>query len=333
MTQLALGLVQRFPRGDSRSLRGAQLRDQGLALEAAAGDLALRSRLTVREEYFEILKQRQLAQINQEAEAVFGDLEDITRDYYATGRVQQQDVLRAEVERSRVRERATGITEEEERARARLAVWIGDLAWRQLDGSWPSLPQTRPLPEILDNLSRHPRLQALQQQVLAAERGVSLAEQAYRPEFAVDLTYGGRGGTNMDGSDRADLFSVMVTMDLPLFTAERQDRAVAARVAETSAAAFDRDDAHRRLLAEVHLQARTLARQRERLALFETELLPEASFNSEATYSAYQAAVENLSTLMRAHITRFDLQMEHARLQAEALKTQARLLYLQEVSP
>jgi outer membrane protein TolC len=125
----------------------------------------------------------------------------------------------------------------------------------------------------------------------------------------------------------------MVTMDLPLFTAERQDRAVAARVAETSAAAFDRDDAHRRLLAEVHLQARTLARQRERLALFETELLPEASFNSEATYSAYQAAVENLSTLMRAHITRFDLQMEHARLQAEALKTQARLLYLQEVSP
>ncbi len=37
----------------------------------------------------------------------------------------------------------------------------------------------------------------------------------------------------------------------------------------------------------------------------------------------------DLTTLMRARITEFDLQLEYARLQAETLKTQARLLYLE----
>ena len=333
MTQVLVGLVQRFPRGETRSLRSAQLREQGLALDAFAADLALRARLAVREEYLEVLKQRHLADINREAEAVFSDLEDITGDYYATGRVQQQDVLRAALERSRVRERATGIAEEEDRARARLATWIGEAAWQPLEPQWPLLPTTRPQQDLLDGLTHHPRLRALHQQVVAADRGVALAEQAYKPEFAVDLTYGGRGGTDMDGSERSDLLSVMVTMDLPLFTAGRQDRDLAARVAESSAAAYDRDDVYRRLQAELQLQARTLGRQRERLALFQNELLPEASFNAEATYSAYQAAVENLTTLMRARLTEFDLRLEYARLQAEVLKTQARLLYLQGETP
>jgi len=276
-----------------------------------------------------VLKQQRLAEINAEAESAFRDLEDITQDYYATGRVQQQDVLRAAVELARVRERSSRIAEQEERARARLATWVAEAAWQPLEPGWPSLAEPLPDADIVAGLARHPRLLALHQQVLAADKGVALAEQAYKPGFTVDLGYGARGGTNMDGSDRPDLLSVMVTMDLPLFSGNRQDRLTEASIAESSAAAFDRDDAHRRLRAEVALQAGTLARQRERLSLFESSLLPDAEFNAEASYSAYQAAVGDLTTLMRARITEFDLQLEHASLQAETLKTRARLLYLQ----
>ncbi len=78
----------------------------------------------------------------------------------------------------------------------------------------------------------------MQQQVAAAETGVELAEQRYKPEFGIDLTYGGRGGNNPDGSSRSDLFSIMVMMDLPLFHKNRQDRYKAAAIAESSVAAF-----------------------------------------------------------------------------------------------
>nr|NIP19381.1 TolC family protein [Xanthomonadales bacterium]NIX14167.1 TolC family protein [Xanthomonadales bacterium] len=124
----------------------------------------------------------------------------------------------------------------------------------------------------------------------------------------------------------------MVVMDIPLFTANRQDRVVAASVAEANAASFNRDDVYRLMLSDVELHAANLRRERARLSLFEQTLLPDAGFNAESTFEAYQAAVENLTTLMRARITEYELQLDYASLQAESLKTRARLLYLQGAS-
>lgn len=329
MTQVQVGVVQRFPRGDSRELRAEQISERARSLEEAASDLELRVVLSVREEFLEVIKQRRLAKINQDAEAAFSDLEEITQDYYATGRVQQQDVLRAGVELAKVQERASRIAEEEDRARARLAAWVGQAAWYPIGDDWPILKQPTTLQNAQDGLDRHPRLQALHQEVIAADTAVELAEQSYKPEFSLDLTYGGRGGMNPDGSSRSDLLSFMVMMDVPLFTKNRQDRLVAASLAESSVAAFNRDDVYRRMHSELQMQASTLNRQAERLRLFEESLLPEAEFNAEATLEAYQAALEDLTTLMRARITEFDLQLEYERLRAESHKTRARLLYLE----
>jgi outer membrane protein TolC len=329
MTQLQLGIVQKFPRGDSRALRADQFRELAKGMGEHALDLELRIQLAVREEFFEVLKQQRLAEINREAEAAFSDLEEITQEYYATGRVQQQDVLSAAVEFAKVQERSSRIAEKEQRARARLGMWIQDAAWENLSLVWPTLTEPSSAQVIKDALSSHPRVLVLSQDVLVADKGVELAAQNYKPEFAIDLSYGGRGGSNPDGSSRSDMLTFMVMMDVPLFHGKRQDRLHAASIAESSAAAFNRDDIHRRMRSEVDLHSKTLQRQRERLALFEQLLLPEAEYNANATLDAYQAALEDLTTLMRARITEFDLQLEHVRLQAETSKTLARLLYLE----
>jgi len=333
MTQVQFGVIQRFPRGETRDLRAEQLRERAKGLDETARDVALRITLSVREEYFEVLKQRRLAEINREAESAFAGLEEITRDYYATGRAQQQDVLQAAVELAKVQERASQIEEEQQRARARLEVWIGEAAWQPLGDEWPRLPEPLQGQAAMDALAAHPRLLALHQEVVAADTGVDLAEQAYKPEFLLDLTYGGRGGTNPDGTSRSDLLTFMVMMDVPLFRQNRQDRTVAASLAESSAAAFNRDDVYRRMLSELKANRSTLERQQERLALFAQSLLPEAEFNAEAAFQAYQAALEDMTTLMRARINQFDLQLAYVRLQGEAFKTRARLLYLQGGRP
>jgi outer membrane protein TolC len=121
----------------------------------------------------------------------------------------------------------------------------------------------------------------------------------------------------------------MLTMDLPLFHENRQDRYKAAAVSQSSAARFSRDDTYRRMSSEAGLHAVTLKRQMERKNLFEESLLPDAEFNAEAAFSAYQAALDSLTTLMRARITEYELQLEYAGLLAEVLKTQARLRYFE----
>jgi outer membrane protein TolC len=329
MTQVLVGVSQKFPRGRTRELRSEQMREQSAALGDTLEDLRLQIVRSVREEYLEVLKQLKLARINAEAVEAFSDLADITQDYYATGRVQQQDVLRAAVELAKVEDRGTRIAQAEAAARARLEAWIGAAAYRELELSWPALAPETPLDTVRANLADHPRIRALQQRVEAADTGIELAEQRYRPEFGVDLAYGGRGGTGMDGSSRPDLFSVMVMMDLPLFHKNRQDRYKSAALSESSAAAFQRDDAYRRMASEASVHAATLDRQRERIRLFEESLLPDAEFNAEAAFSAYQAALETLTTLMRARITEYELQLDYADLRAEALKTRARLDYLE----
>ena len=329
MTQVQVGMVQKFPRGKSRSLRSEQIGLRSQGLDEMARDQELRILLAVREQFLEVAKQKHLAAINAEAITAFSDVADITEQYYATGRVQQQDVLQASVELAKVEDRATRIAQEEEQARSRLAMWIGDAAYRDLEDEWPRFNFQSSVDTIKDGLQNHPRILALQKNVSAAETGVELAKQKYKPEFALDLTYGGRSGTNPDGSSRADLLTFMVVMDVPLFHQNRQDRLVAAQVAESSAVMFSRDDIFRRMKSEIDFHDATQRKQQQRIDLFENTLLPEASYSSEASFGAYQSSIEDLTTLLRTRITEFDLQLEHTRLLAEVLKTRARLLYLE----
>lgn len=333
MTQVVVGISQKFPRGRTRELRSEQTLERAQALDETARDRRLQIERSVREEYVAVLEQLRMAEINAAARQAFADLADITEDFYTTGRVQQQDVLLAAVELAKVEDRATRIAEEEDRARARLATWIGEAAWRPLAPEWPDLGAVPTLGQIESALPEHPRIAALQGRATAAETGIELARQRYKPEFGIDLTYGGRGGTDMAGSSRPDLFSVMLVMDLPLFHRNRQDRYTAASVADAAASLFERDDMYRRMLSEASLHMATLQRQLERRQLFEERLLPGAEFNAAATFAAYQAALENLTTLMRARITEYDLQLEYAGLLAEMLKTRARLAYLQGETP
>jgi hypothetical protein len=92
---------------------------------------------------------------------------------------------------------------------------------------------------------------------------------------------------------------------------------------------YSRDDLLRRMSSEIDFHAASLAGLNERMRLFESTLLPEAEFSSESSLGAYQSSIESLTTLLRARITEFDLQLEYVRLQAETIKTNARLLYLQ----
>lgn len=329
MTQTVIGVRQMFPRGQTRSLSSARIEESIARNNAEAEDRKHQLLLEVREEYTRIYLHQERARILRQSLVVFSDLAEITRDYYSSGRAHQQDVVQAQLELARVKERLAGIQQQEQQARARLAERIGVNAYRQLDPVWPQLKQPEAAEQIIAKLADHPHLRAWEHEISKARTSEEIARQAYKPGFAVDLAYGGRGGQNPDGSDRSDFLSVFVTMDIPLFTSNRQDRLLASSIADTSATQFSRDHAYRVMKARVEEHAATLQHERERLGLYEDQLLPQAAFNAEAAFEAYQDAVDDLTTLMRARIGEYELKLSHAALRAEEIITRARLLYLQ----
>jgi len=329
MTQAVIGVRQMFPRGQTRSLSKSRIIESVARNDAEAEDRALRILLAVREEYIRIYLHQERQKILEQSLIVFKDLAEITRDYYANGRAHQQDVVQAQLELSKVEERLTRIRQNEEEARARLAERIGADAYRDLDPLWPHVKQPSPSQQLISNLAKHPHIRAWQHEIAKSRTTEEIARQAYKPGFAVDLAYGGRSGQNPNGTDRADFLSVFVTMDIPLFTKNRQDRVLASSIAETSATLYASDDVYRSMKARIQESAATLSREQERLGLYQEYLLPQAAFNAEAAFEAYRDAVDDLTTLMRARIGEYELKLSHAALRADEIITRARLLYFQ----
>jgi len=328
MTQAVIGVQQMFPRGHTRSLSSDRIDESVARNDAEAEDRQRQILLAVREEYTRIYLHRERQNILEQSIVIFTDLAEITRDYYSNGRAHQQDVVQAQLELSKVKERLALIRQQEEESRARLAERIGADAYRELEPQWPQIIQPPPAQQIIAGLAEHPRLRAWQHEIAKSKTSEEIARQAYKPGFAVDLAYGGRSGQNTNGTDRSDLLSVMLTMDIPLFTKNRQDRVLAASIADTSATEYVRDDVYRSMKARVEEYAATLARQQERLGLYKDYLLPQAAFNAETAYEDYQDAVGDLTTLMRARIGEYELKLSHAALRADEIITRARLLYL-----
>jgi len=329
MTQAVIGVRQMFPRGQTRSLSSARINESVARNDAEAENRKFMIVQAVREQFTQIYLHRERQRILQQSLVIFTDLAEITRDYYASGRAHQQDVVQAELELSKVKERLAGIQQQQEEARARLAEWIGADAYRELASQWPQIAQPAPVQQIIAELAEHPRIRAWQHEIAKARTSEEIARQAYKPGFAVDLAYGARGGQNPDGTGRANFLSVFVTMDIPLFTKNRQDRVLASSIADTSATQFVRDDIYRAMKASAGQLGATLAREQERLRLYEEYLLPQAAFNAAAAFEAYQDAIDNLTTLMRARIGEYELKLSHAALRADEVITRARLLYLQ----
>lgn len=329
MTQAVIGVRQMFPRGHTRALSSERINESVARNDAEAQDREQLVLLAVREEYTRIYLHLERQKILEQSLIVFTDLADITRDYYANGRAHQQDVVQARLELSKVEERLALIQQQEEEARARLAERIGDDAYRSLDQIWPQVNRPLSTQQIIAKLTDHPRIRAWQHEIAKSKTSEEIARQAYKPEFGVELAYGGRGGQNQNGTERSDLFSAFVTMDIPLFTKNRQDRVLASSIAETSATQYVRDDVYRSMKARVEENAATLAREQERLKLYQEYLLPQAAFNAAAAFEAYQNAVDDLTTLMRARIGEYEIKLSHAALRADETITRARLLYLQ----
>ena len=327
MTQAVIGVQQMFPRGQTRSLKSARLSESVSRNDAEALDRQYLILLAVREEYTRIFLHRERQKILQQSLVVFTDLAEITRDYFATGRAHQQDVVQAQLELSRVKERLIGMQQQEDQARARLAERIGADALRELDPDWPDISQPSGAEQIIASLIEHPRVRAWQHEIAKSRTSEEIARQAYKPGFAVDLAYGGRSGQNTNGSNRSDLLSVFVTMDIPLFTKNRQDRVLASSIASTSATQYTRDDVFRSMKARAEESAATLVHHQERLGLYQEYLLPQAAFNADAAFEGYQDAIGDLTNLMRARIGEYELKLSHAALRAEEITTRARLLY------
>lgn len=333
MTQAQLGIRQAFPPGKTRALRTERYLTLGTQMQRTAAAREREVRMHVRQAWLRVFYWQQAQTIATDSRRYFEHLVTVTRSLYSVGSRNQQDLLRAELELSRLDDRLFGINTSLGQARAMLSEWVGTAASLPVGTDLPVWIQPPPLPNLLEGLSQHPRLLAAQSLISAQRTGVSLAEQQYKPDWAVDVGYGYRDGALPTGAPRSDFLSVMLTVDVPLFRDKRQDRAVAAARKEQRAATQDLEQLRRQLESELrgsYVRWEDLNRQ---VALYERTIVPQADDRAEAALLAYESESSDFDDVMRGQIDVLDIRVQLERLKAERAQSYAILANLGGLNP
>jgi outer membrane protein TolC len=192
MTQIKLGIQQDFPRGDTLELKQQQSRLMALSAKARAADTKRKVLKDVRETYLNLYYEVSANLIVKETRELFSKLVKITESKYAAGRVNQQDVVLADLELSRLDDRTTKIQAREESFRAQLSEWVGELSWGEIDDEFPELPSLSEFIDLNHVIGQHPLIRAQAAKVDASKKQIDMARQDYKPGWSATLDYGFR---------------------------------------------------------------------------------------------------------------------------------------------
>ena len=213
------------------------------------------------------------------------------------------------------------------KARDALARWIGDEAAGRPLADSPSLPaMPATLPAMMARADQHPVVHGLDRQIDASATDVALARQAYKPDFAVEFYTAYR-------QNYADFVGIQFTVELPYFTKNRQDRELAGALQQSRAAQERKRDALRELHAKVNEDYVDWQHFSERVADFDTTIVPDAQRRVDAARSTYAAGKGAFESVLLARRGRLEVQLQRLALSLEAARAQVRLDYLTASKP
>jgi outer membrane protein, heavy metal efflux system len=226
---------------------------------------------------------------------------------YAVGEGIQQDVVRAQLERSLLVDRETVLEQRRQSQAANLNALLGRPVSAPL-GMAQHLEEKhlrRTLDEVIAAAQAHaPMLAAAVQRVAGSEAGVALAQREYFPDFVVRAAY----------YNKADLlpeWEVGVGIKVPLYFATKQRFGVDEASATLAEARAMREDTSRTVEARVKdLYAQASASERL-IALYHTTVVPQARLALESALSAYQVGKADFLTLLNSYTVQLEYEMRY----------------------
>lgn len=329
MTQGVLGLRQMLPPAGVRDASSRQFRSLASEMLSSADGRRREVLATARTIWLETFYWVEASRIVAESKPLFSDLLAVTRSLYKVGRKDQQDVLRSELELYRLDDRLIEIERQIAISRARLSQWIGlEEARRPLSVHLPTWPSPPTIDVLLQQLNTHPLLQAAGSRIEARHAAVDVAKGRYKPGVAIDLGYGYRDGVLPNGVPRSDFFSIGVTVDLPFFQKNRQDRRLSSALDETLAAERSKEELARRLAAQLEAEFVRWTDLGHRLDLYDRIILSQARDHAKSTLAAYQSEAGDFADVMRGQIDYLNTRLDYVRIQIDQAQSYAWLANL-----
>jgi outer membrane protein TolC len=318
MTQKQITLMQKFPFPGKLELKGKAAEQD---VNISSNDYSVQRNILIKDvktAYARVLFLDSALEITEQNRALLREFVRIVETKYEVGLGIQQDVLKAQLELSKMTDRIISFTHKREKAVAKLNTLLN----RPVQTGFSTDNKVKmtdltlsfeELKEIAD--AANPMLHRSKHRIEKNQNLLQLANRNYYPDFDIGLSYGQREDTPM--LERADFVSAFVTVKLPLWLNKKEDR----KVAETEAAVRKALADHNSIKNTIYFQIKNLMADirssSERIELFRSGLIPQSRLALESALSAYKVNKVDFLTLVSSQITLYNFELEQIRAISE----------------
>jgi len=330
MTQFQVGISQSLPYPGKLALQSQAASYEANAAKADVAEKRLQLVRDIKTVWWNLFYLGRALEVVKNNQNLLGQIISVAETRYQVGQGQQQDILLAQLELSGLRDGAIHIQNMRANEMARLNVLLDRPAAGIIELP-TSVAEELPVlirPEVLRQMSEssRPRLVAQAGRMKAAHSRVDLAERDHAPDFQVGAVYGLRNGNNADGRSRADMGSIVFSMNLPLYAGSKQDRAVDQRNAEWMRQKFLLQDQRNQVASEVQQAMTDFQSGNEQVKLFRQEIIPQARQTVEAMLAGYQVGKVDFLSLIRSQTALYDYETQYWNILSAANQALARLI-------
>jgi len=311
MTAKVLGVSQQLPFWGKRALKGEVAEKEAESYKWALEERRLELARMVKETYYQIYYvDRSLAIVDRNIR-IFDDFITLAQTRYAVGQGVQQDIFKAQVERSKMLDMRITLEQQRTSLAASLNALLnrpaGTPVGRIADVEIEPLPMTAGQLAALADENR-PLLKSSRALVEKAGAGLKLAKKEHLPDFNVAFEYMQRDPAM--GSDGADMYSLGVTFNLPLQRSRRQ-AAIAESNAEARMAAEELNSLKNTIQAGISDLLAQMDRRRKLADLYRTGIIPQARQSLESAVIGYRVNKVDFLSLLDSRVTLFQYEREY----------------------
>ena len=317
---IGFGASQEIPFPGKRGLRGEVAnREAGarqIQIESVRRGIIAKLKAT----YFRLSYLQQTLSVLERDDKLLQDVQQIVESRYRVGQGNQQEVLKAQLQHTKILQEITMHHREVGQLEALLKQLLNrkqDTPDIQTEGLAPR--EIRYSASELLNLARqqNPDIQSQQQMVRKAESQVELARKEFRPDFNLQYMY--------ENTDRKFRDYYVATLGINLPNRGRRKAELAEAQASREQANSQLEAESQKRLAEVQDQYVFATTSAEQLKIYKEGLIPQSEATFRSALAAYQANRQDFETLFSSFLDVLNLQIEYQRELADHESSLAQL--------
>ncbi|WP_434033915.1 TolC family protein [Cupriavidus sp. a3] len=323
MTMRSISLMQEFTRSAKREARAQRFEAEASSAEAQrTAALATVQRGAATAWLDRWYAERANSVLTEQAQSI-KLMVDAAQAAYRGNRGSRADIVAAELELRQLQDREDEARATLASARVMLRRWVGEAADLPLAEKRPGFEAPAWLNTLdADGVAQLPDVAAAEAQVGVAEAESRVARENKLPDVSVELMYSQRGPAY------SNMVSLNVSLPLPWDQKQRQDRELAAKLAQADAARAQAEVVRRGLISQLRGKQAELALSQARLERYRSATVPLAKAQTEAALTAYRAGAGTLTAVADASRKALNISLERLKLEAATARLWADLTFL-----